>query len=200
MEGNTAQKEAIQVDIDSVIDGWVRLLSLKDHATARHSERVAQMAVFLASELGIKEPELNTIRRSALLADIGKIGVPDYILHKPGPLTEEEYMVVRKHIEYGRAALEPIPLFKPVIEIITCHHERWDGLGYPAAIKGEEIPLAARILSVAGVWDALRSDRADRPALPEAKAIQIMREQRGKLFDPKVVDAFLRIIESSLQP
>ncbi len=196
MDQNAAQTEAMQVDIDAVIEGWVRLLSLKDQKTAGYSERVAQMAVFLASELGLKDQELKNIRRSALLQDIGKIGIPDSILNKPGPLTEDEYMAVRKHVEYARVVLEPAPVFKPIVDIIVCHHERWDGLGYPAALKGEEIPLAARILSVAGVWDALLTDRADRPALPEARAIQIMREQRGKAFDPEVVDAFLRIIES----
>lgn len=196
MDQNAAQTEATQVDIEVVIDGFVRLLSLRDHETAGHCLRVAQMAVFLASELGLDEQEQKMIRRCGLVHDIGKIGVPDSILNKPGPLTEDEYMIIRKHVEYAKAALDPIDILKPIISIIVCHHERWDGLGYPAALKGEEIPLAARILSVVGVWDALRSDRPYRPAFPEAKAAQIMREQRGKSFDPKVVDAFLRIIES----
>ncbi|RPJ51970.1 MAG: HD-GYP domain-containing protein [Chloroflexi bacterium] len=184
---------------DAVIASFIRALSFKDHDTAVHSERVAQMAVFLASELGVPEDELTHVRRCALLHDIGKLAIPDAILHKVEPLSEEEYVVIREHIRYAIDILEPVEFLKPAAEILYKHHERWDGRGYPDGLKGEVIPLAARIISVVGVWDALRTDRPYRPAFTEAEAIQFMREERGKMFDPQVVDAFLKIIESSNQ-
>jgi len=185
---------------DATISGWIRALSFKDHETAGHCERVAQMAVFLATELGVPEKELVDIRRGALLHDIGKLAIPDAIMQKQGPLTEEEYRIVQEHIRYAIDMLEPIEFLKPVVEILTNHHERWDGLGYPRGLKGDEIPLAAQIISIAGVWDALLSDRPYRRAFPEKEAIRVIREERGKMFNPKVADAFLTIIESSAQP
>ncbi len=185
---------------DSIIAAFIRALSFKDHDTAIHSERVAQMAVFLASELGVHEKDLTHIRRCALLHDIGKLAIPDAILHKVEPLSEEEYRIIREHIRYAKDILEPIEFLEPAVEILYKHHERWDGRGYPDGLKGEAIPLAARIISVVGVWDALRTDRPYRPAFTEDDAIQFLREERGKMFDPQIVDAFLQIIESSAQP
>ncbi len=184
---------------DAVIAALIRALSFKDHDTAIHSERVAQMAVFLASEMGISGNELTHIRRCALLHDIGKLAIPDAILQKVEPLTDEEYVVIREHIRYAVDILEPIEFLKPAVEILYKHHERWDGQGYPDGLKGEAIPLAARIMAVVGVWDALQTDRPYRPAFTEPDAIKFMREERGKMFDPQVVDAFLQIIASSDQ-
>ncbi len=203
MAANVTPK-AVQLELekayDATISGWIRALSLKDHETAGHSERVAQMAVFLATELGVPEKDLNDIRRGALLHDIGKLAVPDAILQKQGPLTEAEYMIVRQHIQYAKEMLAPIEFLKPVVEIISNHHERWDGLGYPKALKGDEIPLAAQVVSIAGVFDALRSDRPFRKAFSEKEAVRFIREESGKMFNPQVVSAFLHIIESSVLP
>lgn len=199
MAPKTAQSE-IEKAYDSTISGWIRALSLKDHETAGHCERVAQMAVFLATELGVPENELVTIRRGALLHDIGKLIVPDVILQKKEPLSEDEYMIIREHVRYAIDILEPIEFFKPVVDILSNHHERWDGLGYPRGLKGDEIPLAAQVISIAGVWDALISERPYRKAFSEKEAIRLIREERGKMFNPRVADAFLHIIESSVQP
>ena len=185
---------------DATISGWIRALSFKDHETAGHCERVAQMAVFLATELGVPEKELKDIRRGALLHDIGKLAVPDAILQKEGPLTEDEYVIVREHTRYAIDMLEPIEFLKPVVEILSNNHERWDGHGYPRGLKDDEIPLPAQIISLAEVWDALISDRPYRKAYPENEAINFIREERGKMFNPKVADALLTIIESSVQP
>ncbi len=185
---------------DSVVSGWVRALSLKDRETAIHSERVAQMAVFLATELGIPEKDLIDIRRGALLHDIGKLAIPDGILQKKEPLTEQEYMTIREHIRYAQEILEPIEFLKPAVKMLSNHHERWDGLGYPKGLKGDEIPLAAQVISIAGVWDALLSDRPYRKAFPEEEAIRLIHQESGKMFNPVIAEAFLRIIESSAQP
>jgi putative nucleotidyltransferase with HDIG domain len=193
-EYDPAQLEKIY---DAVINAFIRALSYKDRETASHSERVAQMAVFLANELGVPGKELIHIRRCALLHDVGKLAIPDAILQKIEPLSEEEYQIIREHIRYARDILEPIEFLAPAVDIMYKHHERWDGRGYPDGLKGEVIPLAARIISVVGVWDALLSDRPYRPPFTEADAIQFMREERGKMFDLQVVDAFLHIIESS---
>jgi HD-GYP domain-containing protein (c-di-GMP phosphodiesterase class II) len=199
MDGRNRPTELEKV-YDAIIAAFIRALSFKDHDTAVHSERVAQMAVFLANELSIPEQDIIHIRRCALLHDIGKLAIPDDILHKVEPLSEDEYLAIREHIRYAKDILEPIDFLKPAVEILYAHNERWDGRGYPDGLKGESIPMAARIISVAGVWDALRTDRPYRPEFSEEDAIQFMREERGRMFDPQVVDAFLRIIESSVQP
>lgn len=199
MAANTAQVD-LEKEYDAMISSWIRALSYKDHDTAEHCERVAQTAVFLATELGVPDKELAAIRRGALLHDIGKLAVPDAILLKKGALTEDEYMIVREHVRYAIEILEPMEFLKPVIEILSNHHERWDGLGYPRGLKRNEIPLASQILSIAGVWDALISDRVYRKAFTEEEAVQIIQQERGKMFNPIVADAFLVIIRSSVQP
>jgi HD-GYP domain-containing protein (c-di-GMP phosphodiesterase class II) len=136
---------------------------------------------------------LPNIRRGALLHDIGKMGIPDSVLLKPSALTEEEWAIMHQHPVAAYEMLAPIALLKSALDIPYCHHERWDGGGYPRGLKGEEIPLAARIFSVVDVWDALRSDRPYRPGWPEERVRDYLGKRAGADFDPRVVEAFLRL-------
>ena len=184
----------LQDAYEATLKGWVRALDFRDNETGDHSRRVTLLTVELARLMGINEDELVHVRRSALLHDIGKMGVPDYILHKPGPLTEAEWDIMRKHPQFAIEMLEPIEYLRPALAIPLNHHERWDGTGYPHGIKGEEIPLAARIFAVVDVWDALSSDRPYRKAWPYEKIVEHMRQQSGTHFDPNVVEIFLQMI------
>jgi len=178
---------------DSTLAGWARALELRDEPTEGHTRRVTELTLRLARKLGIPESDLVHIRRGALLHDIGKMGIPDAILHKPGPLTKQEQRIMRLHPQYAYEMLSTIPFLKEALDIPYCHHELWDGSGYPRGLKGEEIPLAARIFTVVDNWDALTSDRPYRPAWSKEKARQYIRENAGKLFDPNVVEAFLSL-------
>jgi len=144
--------------------------------------------------MDISEAEIVHIRRGALLHDIGKMGVPDGILLKPDKLTDDEWVLMRKHPQFGFDMLAPITYLKPALDIPFCHHEKWDGSGYPRGLKGEQIPLAARLFAVVDVWDALRSDRPYREAWPEEKALEYIHAESGKHFDPQVVKVFERKI------
>jgi HD-GYP domain-containing protein (c-di-GMP phosphodiesterase class II) len=141
----------------------------------------------------VSDAEIVHIRRGALLHDIGKMGIPDAILLKPGPLDDEEWQIMRQHPVYAYELLSPIPFLKPSLEIPYCHHEKWDGSGYPRGLRGEQIPLAARIFAVVDVWDALSSNRPYRSAQPQESVYLYLREQAGKHFDPRVVEAFMSI-------
>ena len=178
---------------DATIEGWSRALDLRDKETEGHTQRVAQMAEQLAREMGFSETLLMHIHRGALLHDIGKMGVPDTVLLKPGSLTDEEWVVMRQHPVHAFDLLSPIAYLSPAIDIPYAHHEKWDGSGYPRGLAGEAIPLAARIFAVIDVWDALRSDRPYRAAWPQAKALAHIKEGAGSHFDPKVVEVFLRM-------
>lgn len=178
---------------DETIQGWARALDLRDNDTAHHSLRVTWAAEELAHGMGLDRNDLVHIRRGALLHDIGKIGVPDAILHKPGPLTDEEWEIMRRHPQTARELLEPIDYLREAMAIPVYHHERWDGNGYPFGLAGEDIPLAARIFAVVDVWDALTSDRPYRDAWSEAEAFAYLREQAGHHFDARCVEAFERI-------
>jgi HD-GYP domain-containing protein (c-di-GMP phosphodiesterase class II) len=145
--------------------------------------------------MGAKYEDFIHIRRGALLHDIGKMGIPDSILLKPGRLTEDERAAMERHTEYAYDLLSDIEYLKPAMDIPYCHHEKWDGTGYPRGLKGEEIPLAARIFSIIDVWDALSSDRPYRPAWPREKVMEYIRSESGKHFDPAVVDVFMGILE-----
>jgi len=180
---------------DATIEGWSRALDLRDKETEGHTLRVTEMTMNLARRFGFNEEELLHIRRGALLHDIGKMGVPDHILLKPEPLTEEELAIMGKHAQYAYDLLKPIAFLQPALDIPYCHHEKWDGTGYPRGLKGEEIPMAARLFAVVDVWDALTSDRPYRPAWSETDARAYIREQSGKHFDPQVVDLFFRVIK-----
>jgi PAS domain S-box-containing protein len=178
---------------EATIEGWSRALDLRDRETEGHTVRVTEMTLSLARSLGVRQEALGDIRRGALLHDIGKIGVPDSILLKPGPLTAEEQEVMRRHPMVAYEMLSPIAYLRPALDIPYCHHERWDGSGYPRGLKGEEIPLAARIFSVVDVWDALSSGRPYRPPWPSEKVTEHLWLERGRHFDPAVVETFLRI-------
>lgn len=179
---------------DATIEGWARALELRDGETQGHSQRVVELTVELAQVMGITDKEaLVQIRRGAFLHDIGKMSVPDRVLFKEGPLNDEEWAEMRQHPDYAYSVLKNIAFLNEALEIPYCHHERWDGSGYPRGLKGEEIPLAARIFAVVDIWDALLSDRPYRKAWPESKVIDYLQEQAGVLLDPDVVRMFLSL-------
>lgn len=180
---------------ETTLEGWSRALEMRDRETQGHTLRVAELTVRLARFFSLPEAELAHIRRGALLHDIGKMGIPDAILLKPGPLTEEEWAVMKRHTEYAAALLSPIEFLRPALDIPTCHHERWDGKGYPRGLQGDAIPLAARIFSVVDSYDALSSDRPYRAAWPKEKVLHYLKEEAGRRFDPAVVAAFLDLLE-----
>jgi putative nucleotidyltransferase with HDIG domain len=175
---------------DTTLEGWARALELRDKETIGHTQRVTEMTLALAKTMKMTEAELVHVRRGALLHDIGKMGIPDSILLKPGPLTEEEWAIMRRHPLYAYEMLSPITYLRPALAIPYCHHERWDGSGYPRALRGDEIPLAARMFAVADVWDALRSDRPYRPAMSKHEALAHISAHSGTHFDPEVVKVF----------
>lgn len=176
---------------DATLEGWSRALDLRDKETEGHTQRVTEMTLRLAHAMNLEATEITQLRRGALLHDIGKIGVPDKILLKPGPLTDEEWDIMRKHPQYAYDLLQPISFLALALDIPYCHHEKWDGSGYPRKLKSEAIPLAARVFAVADVWDALRSDRPYRRGWDEEKVRDHIRQQSGRHFDPKVVEVFL---------
>ena len=180
---------------DKTIEGWSRTLELRDEETEGHTLRVTEMTLRLAEELGVDKEDLIQIRRGALLHDIGKMGIPDSILRKPGALTDNEWELMKQHPKIAYDLLTPIKYLRPALNIPYFHHEKWDGSGYPNKLAGEQIPLEARIFAVIDVWDALCSDRPYRKAWSEEKAIAYIKEQTGKHFDPKVVDIFLELVE-----
>ncbi len=182
---------------DSTLEGWSRALEMRERETAGHSQRVVSLTLGLAKALGLSDEELVHIRRGALLHDIGKMGIPDHILLKPGKLTDDEWNIMRQHPIYAYQLLAPIQYLAPALDIPYAHHERWDGSGYPRGLKGEEIPLAARIFAVVDVWDALISDRPYSPAWTKTDAKEYIRSQAGKHFDPKIVEVFLKLIEEN---
>jgi putative nucleotidyltransferase with HDIG domain len=177
---------------DTTLEGWSRALEMRDHETKGHSLRVTNAAMHLAQIMGMSGPSLLKLQRGALLHDIGKMGIPDRILLKPGPLSDDEWVIMRKHPTHAHELLSPIEFLRPSIDIPYCHHEKWDGSGYPRGIEGHSIPLAARIFAVVDVWDALSSERPYRPAWSRTRVIEYIKEQAGQHFDPEVVEIFLR--------
>lgn len=180
---------------DSTLEGWSHALELREQETAGHSRRVVNLALTIAQKLGVSGDDLMQIERGALLHDIGKMGIPDSILLKPGPLTEEEWVIMRKHPVYAYNLLSKIDFLKPALDIPYSHHERWDGSGYPQGLMGKEIPLAARIFAVVDIWDALSSDRPYRLAWKRKDILAYIRDIAGKHLDPEIVDIFLSVIE-----
>jgi putative nucleotidyltransferase with HDIG domain len=176
---------------DATIEGWSRALDLRDRETEGHTQRVTDMTLKLARKMGLSEERLILIKRGALLHDIGKMGVPDYILHKPEQLSEEEQALMRKHPQLAYDMLEPIAYLRDALNIPYCHHEKWDGTGYPRGLAGTQIPLEARLFALVDVWDAITTDRPYRKSWPRKKALQYIRAQSGKYFDPKMVEIFL---------
>jgi len=182
---------------DLTLQGWARALELRDHETEGHTQRVTHLTVQLARTMGIDGAELDHLRRGVILHDIGKMGIPDSILLKPGKLTSEEWNIMRQHPRYAYEMLSPIPFLALALDIPYCHHEKWDGSGYPRQLMGEQIPLAARIFSIVDVYDALTSSgRAYKKAWTEENTLLYLQEQGGKHFDPHVVDAFLELMRA----
>lgn len=185
--------QELLVSYDKTIEGWSNALDLRDEETEGHTLRVTEKTLQLARLSGMSAEQLQHVWRGALLHDVGKLGIPDAILLKPGQLTAEEWQVMRLHPVYAYTWLSKIPYLQPALDIPYCHHEKWDGSGYPRGLKGAEIPLAARLFAVIDVWDALTSDRPYRQAMPGQEAYQFILSQSGKHFDPDVVELFIKL-------
>jgi putative two-component system response regulator len=182
---------------EATIEGWSHAMDLRDRETEGHSRRVTELSIRLAQAMGMSEEEIVHMRHGALLHDMGKIGIPDSILHKPDDLTEQEWAIMRQHPRFAFEMLNSIEYLREALEIPYFHHEKWDGTGYPQGMKGEQIPIAARIFAVADVWDALTSNRPYRPAWSREAALKYIQEQSGKHFDPQVVELFFKVIEQT---
>ncbi len=187
----TSNRE-LQESYETTLEGWSRALDLRDKETEGHTLRVTDLTLRIAGLMGFTREQLIHMRRGALLHDIGKMGVPDVILHKPGPLDEDEWRVMKRHPDFACDLLAPIQYLEPALDIPRYHHEKWDGTGYPDQLKGEEIPMAARIFAVVDVFDALTSERPYRGPWPRDKALDYIHSQAGKHFDPRVVEVFLK--------
>lgn len=178
---------------DAMVDAFVRALDLREREPIGHTAFVAETTVRLASAYGISQAELPNIRFGALLHDIGKMSIPESILLKPAPITEQERAIIRKHPQYAYDLLSPIAYLVPALDIPYYHHELWDGTGYPKGLKEDKIPIAARIFAVVDVWDALRSDRPHRKGWPEDKVLEYIQTLSGAYFDPQVVEIFMQM-------
>ncbi|MBI4787799.1 MAG: GAF domain-containing protein [Chloroflexi bacterium] len=192
---NNLQRSTLDLAMayDATIEGWSGALDLRDKETEGHTRRVTEVTLGLARVMGISDADLAHMRRGALLHDIGKMAIPDSILHKPGPLTDEEWQIMRRHPTYAFELLSPIAYLRPALDIPYCHHEKWDGTGYPRGLKGKQIPLAARVFAVVDVWDALRSDRPYRAAWQEVQVREHIQSLSGTHFEPSVAEQFLRM-------
>jgi hypothetical protein len=181
---------------DKTLEGWAKALEYRDRETEGHSRRVTNLCMLLAIQMGLTENELIQLHRGALLHDIGKMAIPDAILFKPGPLSESEWELMRKHPVFAKEMLEDIPYLKDAITIPYCHHERWDGRGYPQGLRGEEIPLPSRIFTVVDHWEALNSDRPYRKAVPRDQVLSYIRDNSGVIYDPAIADTFLNLMDN----
>jgi HD-GYP domain-containing protein (c-di-GMP phosphodiesterase class II) len=190
------QENEVRVSYELTLEGLTKALELRDGETEGHSRRVVELSVRLAERLGLTGDDLSKIKRGALLHDIGKLAIPDNILLKPGSLDDKEWYVMRQHPVYSMRILSDIPFLQSCICIPYCHHENWDGTGYPRGLKGVEIPLYARIFTIVDHWEALNSDRPYRKAWLWENALNYIKENRGKIYDPQIVDVFLNMIES----
>lgn len=186
-------KDELEIAYQATLEGWVRALDLRHKETGGHTKRVTSLTQKLARVMGLNEQAINDITRGALLHDIGKMAIPDAILLKPGPLNDDERAVLHNHPIFAYEVLSPIKFLHPALDIPYCHHEKWDGTGYPRGLMGENIPFAARIFSVVDVWDALVSDRPYRKRFLPLEALKNIREFSGSYFEPRVVDAFLSL-------
>ena len=192
-ESLKAANEELEIAYDATLNGWVRALDLRDKETEGHTQRVTALTIQLAKVMGVEESELIHIQRGALLHDIGKMAIPDAILLKPGELTPEERELIRRHPLFAYEMLKPIRFLHRAIDIPYCHHEKWDGSGYPRGLKEVQIPFAARIFAIADVWDALTSNRPYRKGINHDEVRSHLRQQSGIHFDPQVADAFLKL-------
>jgi HD-GYP domain-containing protein (c-di-GMP phosphodiesterase class II) len=198
-EGLQRSNMELAIAYDATIEGWSRAMDLRDEETEGHTQRVVNTTLKLASDFDFPDEMLMNIRRGALLHDIGKLGVPDRILLKPGKLTDEEWNIMKKHPTFAFEMLAPIEYLNQAINIPYCHHEKWDGTGYPRGISGEQIPLEARIFAVVDVWDAITSDRPYRKAWPKEKAVDYIRSLAGSHFDAAIVEKFLELQKKERQ-
>ncbi len=193
-----SSNDELMLSYDVTMESWARALELRDTETEGHSRRVTTLTLKMARTLGFNDEELIHIRRGAVLHDVGKMAIPDHVLLKNGPLTDEEQALMRQHPIYAYEWLSAIPFLKPALDIPYCHHEKWDGTGYPRGLKGEDIPFAARVFSVVDVWDALVNDRPYRKAWPKAAVCDHIQSLSGSHFDPQIVDMFLYMIHNEL--
>jgi HD-GYP domain-containing protein (c-di-GMP phosphodiesterase class II) len=194
-----SKQENVEWEINSgvtiTLEGWANSIERRSQEADGHTNRTTELTIELAKRLGVPDNQLVHIRRGAILHDIGKMGVPESILNKQGKLSEEEWQIMRSHPKYAFDLLSPIEYLRPALDIPYCHHERWDGSGFPRGLKGEEIPLAARIFTVVDVWDALRTDRPYRSSWSIQKTLEYINESSGKSFDPMVAKAFIKMIQ-----
>ena len=198
---HSLQRRLIELTIasEAIIDSFVHALDLREHEADGHTARVAELTVRLARAFNLTEAQLNDIKHGALLHDIGKMGIPDYVLQKPSALDEEEWAMMRKHPQIAYDLLSPVAYLHGALDIPYCHHEKWNGTGYPQHLSGEQIPLGARVFAVVDVWDALTSDRPYRKAWSKKDALEHIRLQSGDHFDPAVVERFLELQEKENQ-
>ena len=180
---------------DDTLMGWANFLDLRDKETEGHTVRVLERTMKAAQRLGVRDEDMEHLRRGVLLHDIGKVGVPDHILNKPGPLTDEEWVIMKKHPDYAYQMLSPIGFLKQALDVPYCHHERWDGTGYPRGLKGKEIPFTARIFTVFDVYDAITSDRIYSKSRSKDEAIQYLKQNAGVIFDPDIIEICIDVIK-----
>jgi putative nucleotidyltransferase with HDIG domain len=194
LERAKASEAELKATYDLTLAAWAKVLEYRDKETEGHSRRLVELSTRLARALGLREEEIDHLRRGALLHDIGKLAIPDEILLKPGALNNAERKMMQQHPIYARQMLSQIHFLGPAVEVAYSHHEQWDGLGYPEGLKGEDIPLAARIFAVVDQWDALTSDRPYRKAWDRGKVVAYFQDNAGKLFDPHIVKVFLALL------
>ena len=194
LERVTASESELRANYDLTLEAWAKVLEYRDRETEGHSRRLVELSSRLAAALGLSEEEITYLRRGALLHDIGKLAIPDEILLKPGALNDVERKMLQQHPVLAKQMLSRVAFLQPSIEVAYSHHERWDGLGYPEGLKGEEIPFSARIFAIVDQWDALTSDRPYRQAWPREDVIAYLKENAGKIYDPEIVNVFLTII------
>ncbi len=199
MAERAASAELLQT-YDATLEGWAHALELRDLETAGHCQRVSNVASRLAGRAGMEDDGLKDVYRGSLLHDVGKMGVPDRILLKAGKLTAEEFSHMQRHTTYAYDLLVHIPFLRRALDIPYCHHERWDGAGYPRGLRGEEIPLSARVFSVVDVYDALTSDRCYRPGWTRDSALEYIKRMAGSEFDPTIVETFLHMEDEDAGP
>jgi HD-GYP domain-containing protein (c-di-GMP phosphodiesterase class II) len=186
-------KSANQGLVEAIF-AFAKTIEFKDHCTGEHVEQTVSYATKIAETMGLSKDEILLIRQAAILHDLGKIGISEKILLKPSKLTKKEFAVIKEHPLIGADIIRPIHLLHNIVPLVMHHHERWDGKGYPSSLKGEEIPIGARIIAIADVYQALISNRPYRKALPENKAKEIIKEGAGTQFDPRIVDVFMQLI------
>jgi HD-GYP domain-containing protein (c-di-GMP phosphodiesterase class II) len=187
-------------DTRQLLESMADAVDLRDAYTGGHSRRVTEYSAAILKQLGLQGPEVKLILSAARVHDIGKIGIPDAVLHKPGRLDPEEWAIMKQHPVHGANLLKRYSDFARGVEIVLHHHESWDGHGYPAGLRGQDIPFGARVVAVADSYDAMTSDRPYRAGMPMERAARILWDGRGKQWDPAIIDAFLRAIDWKAQP